>query len=82
MAEEPKHRELDELHETHVTHFQLATMENEVVLSCGEMKPEITDNGETEVREIQYDTKLRMTPETAFQLKELLRNAFDTADPA
>lgn len=80
MSNGPIHREVDDLHETHVTHFQLTTMDNEVVLSCGETKPEIADNGQTEVREVLYDTKLRMTPETAYELKELLLNAFDTAD--
>lgn len=76
MPPSPKHVELDDIHETHVTHFQLATMNTEVILSCGEMKPEVTDDGETEIREIRYDTKLRMTPETAFELKELLAQSF------
>lgn len=79
MPSEPNHVELDNLHETHVTHFQLATMDTEVVLSCGEMKPEVTTDGETEIREILYDTKLRMTPETAFQLKELLVQSFGSS---
>lgn len=77
MSNGPEHIEVDGIHETHVTHFQLATMDNEVVLTCGEMKPEVTEDGQSEIREIRYDTKLRMTPETAFQLKELLTQSFD-----
>lgn len=80
MPNEPAHVEVDDLHETHVTHFQLATMDTEVVLSCGELKPEVNDEGETEILEIQYDTKLRMNPETAFELKELLVRSFEPSD--
>lgn len=76
MTDDPVHIEVDDLHETHVTHFQLATMNQEVVLSCGEMNPEVKEDGETEIREIRYDTKLRMSPETAFELKELLVRSF------
>lgn len=76
MVSEPKHVEIEDLHETHVTHFQLTTINTEVVLSCGEMKPEVMDDGQTEIREIHYDTKLRMTPETAFELKEMLARSF------
>lgn len=79
MSSNPKHTEVEGIHETHVTHFQLATMDNEVVLTCGEMKPEVTEGGQSEIREIKYDTKLRMTPETAFQLKELMVQSFNSS---
>lgn len=80
MADEPRHVELDDLHETHVTHFQLTTMDNEVILSCGELNPVIGADGQTEVHEIRYDTKLRMTHETAFELKELLVQSFTATE--
>ncbi len=78
MPTDTMHREASEIHETHVTHFQLTTTEQEVILSCGEMETEITDDGETEISQILYDTKLRMTHETAYQLKELLVKSFDS----
>lgn len=78
MPDEPRHVESPEIHETHVTHFQLATMDQEVVLSCGEMNPVINEDGQTQIKEIVYDTKLRMTAETAYQLKELLEQSFTT----
>lgn len=77
MSDEPVHRESDEIHESHITHFHLTTTDQEVILSGGEMKPRISETGETEITEVVYDTKLRMTHETAFQLKELLVNSFE-----
>lgn len=79
MSSNPRHVEVDGLHETHVTHFQLATVDNEVVLTCGELNPVVNDEGETEITEIRYDTKLRMTNETAYELKELLVRSFEGA---
>lgn len=76
MPDDPVHVESDGIHESHVTHFQLTTTDQEVILSGGEMKPEISEDGETDIKKIVYDTKLRMTHETAFQLKELLVNSF------
>lgn len=76
MTDRPRHIEVEDVHETHVTHFQLTTMDNEVVLTCGETKPEVGADGETEIQEIRYDTKLRMNPQTAFELKELLVQSF------
>lgn len=78
MPEGPQHRESSELHETHVTHFQLTTTEQEVILSCGEMETEITDDGDSKIARIIYDTKLRMTHDTAYELKELLVQAFNS----
>lgn len=72
MSQEPTHTEADDLHETHVTHFQLAGTDQEMILSCGEMRPRITSEGDTEINEIVYDTKLRMSHQTAAQLYQLL----------
>lgn len=80
MPSEPEHVEVEGIHESHVTHFQLTTVDNEIVLTCGELHPVVAEDGETEIREIRYDTKLRMTSETAFELKELLVRSFASSE--
>lgn len=80
MNANPKHVESDDIEELYATHFQLAGSEQEVVLGLGTLDLSITEQGSATDPEIRYHSRLRMSPETARQLYELLKGQFEGHD--
>lgn len=72
----PKHVEDEDINELYATHFQIAGSEQDVVIGLGTLDLSITEQGAATDPEINYHTKLRMSPETARQLYELLSSQF------
>lgn len=77
MVEEPEHVEAEEIHETHATHFQLASSEKEMVLTAGEVQIELSNDGQANADKIVYDTKIRMDHQTAVELHQLLEQSLE-----
>lgn len=75
--DQPTHKEAEDLHETHATDFQLTGNQKELILSFGEAQINIQPDGQSEVSEILYDTKVRMDHQSAGELLMLLQQNID-----
>lgn len=69
---EIEYREADNIHDTHASMFQIAPSGNGVALYFGEEQYELNSDGSSQVHEVVYDAKVKMTVEGAQELQKLI----------